>query len=306
MRAFPDLTLDRLAEAKALPVAFLVEQFRAATVSYLGATAVALPYLDRNGKLVAQKIRLSDGSCRWQLKDRLRDPYGVHLLGGVPGGTVVLAVEGESDTWAGWFHRQPTLGVPSATSWQSSFAKAFTGYAVSVWEEPDAGGAQFLQSLVWDLPHATVLPVLDGVKDLCDLHQQAGDRFEAEVARRIARAVPIRRRVLALLAREQAKHIRLPARGYVQLSHDGHDLDRARHADLRLVCADLGMTFRGRKARCPFPEHEDSTPSFSVFQGRDGTWRFRCFGCGRHGDAIDLLRQLHGMDFRTAVQEVVR
>ena len=36
--------------------------------------------------------------------------------------------------------------------------------------------------------------------------------------------------------------------------------------------------------RCPLPDHEDKTPSFVVYP--DGGWR--CFGCGMHGDVIDL------------------
>jgi hypothetical protein len=39
--------------------------------------------------------------------------------------------------------------------------------------------------------------------------------------------------------------------------------------------------------RCPHPDHEDRTPSFTVFTD---TQRFKCFGigCGISGDAVDL------------------
>jgi hypothetical protein len=45
---------------------------------------------------------------------------------------------------------------------------------------------------------------------------------------------------------------------------------------------------RGRKIRCPFDDHPDTTPSFAVRLGDNGRERFKCFGCGREGDAIDL------------------
>ena len=36
--------------------------------------------------------------------------------------------------------------------------------------------------------------------------------------------------------------------------------------------------------RCPLPDHEDKTASFYIYPPR----RFHCYGCGAHGDAIDL------------------
>ena len=45
-----------------------------------------------------------------------------------------------------------------------------------------------------------------------------------------------------------------------------------------------------RKILCPFPDHhhENYTPSFSIFWS-DGKQRFRCHGCCRTGDVIDLI-----------------
>ena len=37
--------------------------------------------------------------------------------------------------------------------------------------------------------------------------------------------------------------------------------------------------------RCPLPDHEDKTPSFTVWPGNDSWW---CFGCSRGSDVIDL------------------
>jgi DNA primase len=47
---------------------------------------------------------------------------------------------------------------------------------------------------------------------------------------------------------------------------------------------ELSPSGRGYVGRCPFPDHEDKTPSFYLFPDR----RFHCFGCGRSGDATDL------------------
>lgn len=51
---------------------------------------------------------------------------------------------------------------------------------------------------------------------------------------------------------------------------------------------------------CPF--HEDPNPSFCV---RPGEARYRCFGCGAKGDAIDFVRRLDpSLSFKEAVAAV--
>ena len=44
--------------------------------------------------------------------------------------------------------------------------------------------------------------------------------------------------------------------------------------------------------RCLLPDHEDRTPSFTVWPGNDSWW---CFGaCARGGDVIDLCQAIEG------------
>lgn len=49
-------------------------------------------------------------------------------------------------------------------------------------------------------------------------------------------------------------------------------------------------------AECPF--HNEKTASFKVYS--DGT--FHCFGCGVHGDVIDLTMKMQNVDFNTACE----
>jgi len=50
---------------------------------------------------------------------------------------------------------------------------------------------------------------------------------------------------------------------------------------------------------CPF--HSEKTPSFSVV---DDDGFYHCFGCGVHGDAISFLREMDGLDFMEAVEQL--
>jgi DNA primase len=49
---------------------------------------------------------------------------------------------------------------------------------------------------------------------------------------------------------------------------------------------------------CPYPEHSEKTPSFSVSQDRGF---YYCFGCQRGGDAIKLVSELKSFSFVDAV-----
>ena len=51
------------------------------------------------------------------------------------------------------------------------------------------------------------------------------------------------------------------------------------------------------KARCPF--HEEKTPSFTVNPQRQ---TFKCFGCGKGGDAISFVREMEKVDYPEAIR----
>jgi DNA primase len=59
---------------------------------------------------------------------------------------------------------------------------------------------------------------------------------------------------------------------------------------------------RDRRAwwHCPF--HEDRNPSFAIEPGRP---RWRCYGCGEHGDIANLVMRLKGLSFQKAVHWLV-
>ena len=82
------------------------------------------------------------------------------------------------------------------------------------------------------------------------------------------------------------------------------DLADARDADVRGVGLALGLAMppgRRRSGRCPLPDHVDRDPSFWI--SPDGR-RWKCFGCQRSGDAIDLVRAARSCDLRMALEHV--
>jgi len=78
------------------------------------------------------------------------------------------------------------------------------------------------------------------------------------------------------------------------------DIDEARSAN----CEDFVKIERKsgevKFASCPFKS--EKTPSFACYQGERG---FCCYGCGKTGDAITLVRELYNLEFVEAVKFVL-
>lgn len=51
--------------------------------------------------------------------------------------------------------------------------------------------------------------------------------------------------------------------------------------------------------RCPFPDHQEKSPSFSV---SDSKQVYHCFGCHKSGNIFTFLQQYQGMNFPEAVE----
>ncbi|MFT6583101.1 MAG: DNA primase [Alphaproteobacteria bacterium] len=81
------------------------------------------------------------------------------------------------------------------------------------------------------------------------------------------------------------------------------DIDAAHAVPLSEVVLRYGVkTVRqGRevKALCPF--HDERTPSFTVNEDKGF---YHCFGCGAHGDVIDFVQAIEGVDFKSAIERL--
>ncbi|WP_080357341.1 CHC2 zinc finger domain-containing protein [Stenotrophomonas maltophilia] len=58
-------------------------------------------------------------------------------------------------------------------------------------------------------------------------------------------------------------------------------------------------------ALCPF--HQDTRPSLNLYAAANGLpAHFHCFACGAHGNAIDLVKEVNGGDFKDSVEWLAR
>lgn len=179
----PPPTIEMLAAAKGLPVKFL--SFYMEQLPF----GVKILYRKADGSLAnRQRLRTSliakEGS-RWTKGDEPPIAYGVWRIPRMAEQSdSLLIVEGESNSWAAWYHNIAALGVPGADmAGKLTKEDVFPFSKIYVWRDPDTGGATFVKGVRQRLneldytgkmfhvqgphdPNNNGLPV----KDLCDLH----------------------------------------------------------------------------------------------------------------------------------------
>ena len=93
------------------------------------------------------------------------------------------------------------------------------------------------------------------------------------------------------------------ARAFARPTLPPIDFDAVRAVALSSVIgSSVALKRWGREYRglCPF--HGEKTPSFYV---NDEKGFYHCFGCGAHGDGIDYLVAIDGVDVREAAERIV-
>jgi len=176
------LTLEALAQAKKLPVDFLMS-LGIQTDLWTGKARVRIPYMDDHGTIQSIRYRLAlDGDMRfaWRKDDHVL-LYGLPRLRAAVALGWVLIVEGESDCWTAWHHGLPAVGIPGKSTWRPEWATFFTrpGLEVVLWCEPDAPG--LVAEIARDIADLRVIIPPADLKDLSDAHVR-GERVSDFVA----------------------------------------------------------------------------------------------------------------------------
>lgn len=75
------------------------------------------------------------------------------------------------------------------------------------------------------------------------------------------------------------------------------DIATAKAIPIEDVAMQLGLEVKAQKLRCISTGHQDASPSMSLDRRLN---RFKCFGCGLAGDALDLVQIVMGFDLADA------
>lgn len=83
------------------------------------------------------------------------------------------------------------------------------------------------------------------------------------------------------------------------------EIETLRHGvSLPATAAGFGVALQkdGNEWVAVYPFHVEDTPSFTIFTGRDNIQRYHCFGCGEHGDVLDFVEAIKGVDLKETVR----
>lgn len=189
-------TVSQLADAKHLPEAYLrqcglKDVDRGVRISYYSENGSELPRARLRPNVTAKDSRW------WGPKEQPITVYGQQCLPDARKVGQLYLVEGESDCWAGWYHKRPVIGIPGAKTVKAVLKKEHVeGIAkIVVIREPDAGGTLFVENLKTQLGtlgfHGDAIVVELPVKDMSELHITYSDQFDQVLDDAIAKGKPL-------------------------------------------------------------------------------------------------------------------
>ena len=174
-------TLEAYATAKRLPAEFLTREFGLSSTKKAGAPALRVPYRNPDGQDTDVRYRLAlTGPDRFSwCKGANPTLYALDRLHRARAVGFAILVEGESDCQTGWYQEYPVLGIPGAALWKDAWAVHLDGLApVFLIQESGQGGRTLRDALAASpLRDRLRVVLLDGAKDLSDLHCQDPTRF---------------------------------------------------------------------------------------------------------------------------------
>jgi len=183
--------LTELAHAKSLDFKFVTDTLKwrdAHHPYYRHIPVVAIPYPPVDGRISTRYRTALTGPDRFRWSPGSKPSlYGIEFLEQIRAKGWVCLVEGETDTAQLLQRGYPALGIPGVDTWKTNWSAQLEGLQVYIWQEPDAGGARIVQSILHDIPSARTIAAPPWAKDVCEMASMS-QAFDAEFLSLLATA----------------------------------------------------------------------------------------------------------------------
>lgn len=270
---------------------------------------IAIPVFDENGDFLFNKFRRSPLDERkpkylYQAGGKI-SLYGWHKAKDYK---AILITEGEIDCLVSWSANIPAItSTGGALSFQNEWGELLKDKEVTLCFDSDSAGGEGMVKALAIVPHAKILFLPKGVKDISDFVAMGGDlnalikktqRFtsyediQADRADRLA------------IFQDVFFHEAFIDKYFSSLKPQRSEVDRKKTTDKVMRAKsypipDL-LDFKQNKAICPF--HNEKTPSLNYYPQDNHTY---CFGsCGRPYDSIAIYMKLNNCSFKEAIEKL--
>lgn len=220
----------------------------------------------------------------------------------------ILITEGEMDALVAWSANIPAVSsTGGAGTFKEDWAQWLGRKEITICYDNDPAGGGGMARVLQLLPQAKILflPDRPGVKDISDYVKNGGDlhallrtakHFSSleEIQEDYADRMSLWKSTFfhdAMIKAVQVQKNIVPVKNR---SHIKDELERAKAYPI-----DRLIEFRQNKACCIW--HNEKTASLHYYRKEN---RVFCFGCHKHGDAIDVVRQIENLSFKEAIKRL--
>ncbi len=276
-------------------------------VSPIMGECIIIPIQDQDGNFFFNKYRrnpLEDTKPKYLYdKGGKVTLYGFHKA---KNASTILITEGEMDCLVAWSANIPAItSTGGAQSFQEDWRELFKDKDVTICFDNDEAGAKGMVKALGIIPHAYIvfLPDRAGVKDISDYVSNGGDLHELLRTRiRFSSTQDVidhRSQRLSLWQStwfhdayidENTKPVYVTRETTIDQKDE---ISRARTFPIQ----NLLKFNKDGKTKCIW--HSESSASLHYYHPTNTVY---CFGCGKHGDVIDVYRQLHNCSFKEALK----
>lgn len=271
-------------------------------------SSIVIPVYDVDGNFLFNKYRRDP---RFDIKPKYvydaggkTSLYGAHEA---KKAKQILITEGEMDSLVARSANIPAVtSTGGSMSFQGEWVEFFNDKEVLVCFDNDEAGAEGMVKVLKFLPKAKIIfiPEQPGVKDISDYVARGGNLVE------------LLRTAMSFETIEQVKEDRA-RRNSVWLPTRFHDIyietntpkvfpDQKKNKNLPEILQakqyPINKLIEFKEGKAPCLWHSEKTPSMHYYLKSNTVY---CFGCGKHGDAIDVIRQIRNCTFTEAIKHLL-
>ena len=176
-----EYTVSTYSKEKKLPEEWLKEEWGLKNLKHY----IGIPYFNKERKLIGTRKRGANKDFKWNQNSKLW-LYGIQNIEKILQKEYVVLVEGESDTHTLSYYGIPVLGVPGASTFNSTWVEDIKAVKrIYIHHENDMGGDTFVKAVCKGLLTAEykgevyqIECASAGVKDPSELHIRRQNDFE--------------------------------------------------------------------------------------------------------------------------------